>query len=104
MRARGPVFRRDSIHSLEAACESGLATVGRQIEAAKEVLAEVRRMSGMLSRRSNDQAWMASFDSALLRLSNQIVFIPVSLARANGVKPVGAPSDLDRNFRIPPRR
>jgi len=104
MRARGPVFRRDSIHSLEAACESGLATVGRQIEAAKEVLTEVRRMSGMLSRRSNDQAWMASFDSALLRLSNQIVFIPVSLARANGVKPVGAPSDLDRNFRIPPRR
>jgi len=104
MRARGAVFRRDSIHSFEDACEAGLATVYKQIEAAKGVLAEVRQMEELLARNRNNPDWMAAYRDALRRLADQIVFVPVSLARKNGVKPVGAPSNLDQMFRIPPRR
>jgi len=104
MRARGAVFRRDSIHSFEDACASGRDKVAEMIAAAKGVLAEVRQMAAEFEQRQGDAAWIERYKAALRELSQQIMIVPVSLARTNGVKPVGAPSNLDQMFRIPPRR
>jgi hypothetical protein len=98
------MFRTGAIDALEGACGSGVATVVQQIDQAKQVLADVRSMEAEYDRRSGDPAWMQRFEAALLELSRQIMIVPVSLARQHGVRPVGAPSNLDQGFRIPPRR
>ncbi|MFM7132915.1 MAG: hypothetical protein ACKO0W_01210, partial [Planctomycetota bacterium] len=104
LRARGSLFRVAEIDLLETACEAGLETVVRQIDQAQQVLAEFRSMVGEFERRQNDPAWMARFKSVLRALSQQIQIVPVSVARAHGVRPVGAPPNIDQTLRIPPRR
>ena len=104
LRARSPLFRTDAIHALEQACGAGVETVVQQINQARQVLESVRQMSAELEQRQGDAAWMQRFEAALRDLSNQIRIVPVSLARQHGVRPVGAPTNLDQGFRIPPRR
>jgi S1-C subfamily serine protease len=104
LRARAAMFRTGAVDALEGACGSGVATVVQQIDQARQVLAEVRSMEAEYDRRSGDPAWMQRFEAALLELSRQIMIVPVSLARQHGVRPVGAPTNLDQGFRIPPRR
>jgi hypothetical protein len=98
------MFRTGAVDALEGACGSGVATVVQQIDQARQVLADVRSMEAEYDRRSGDPAWMQRFEAALLELSRQIMIVPVSLARQHGVRPVGAPTNLDQGFRIPPRR
>jgi hypothetical protein len=61
-------------------------------------------MEGQRANSGGDPAWRQQFFAALDALGRQIMFVPVSLSRANGVRPVGVPLDLDQKFRIPPRR
>ena len=104
LRVRGAFFRSPEAGTLEQACESGLETVVAEVANARQVLAAVRQMGAELDQRRGDAAWMQGFERALAELANQIMIVPVSLARRNGVRPVGAPPDLDQSFRIPPRR
>lgn len=104
LRRKGKFFRTPELDSLEMACGSALQTVVAALGNAKQVLAVVRIMEAEFEQRKHDPAWRAQFEQALDALASQIMIVPVALARENGVRPVGAPSDLDQQFRIPPRR
>lgn len=104
LRSKAKLFRTPQMDLLEAACGSALGTVSKSISDAQQVLASVRAMSNEYAQNRNTPAWRARFDQVAGELANQIMIVPVSLARRNGVRPVGAPSDLDRRFAIPPRQ
>ncbi|MEY5060765.1 MAG: hypothetical protein RIS45_686, partial [Planctomycetota bacterium] len=104
LRRRGKFFRSTEMDSLEGACGSAVGTVVQSIEGARPVLAAVRQMESEYDQNHTDPAWMTRFEQALNALAQQIMIVPVSLARQNGVRPVGAPPDLDQSFRIPTRR
>jgi S1-C subfamily serine protease len=104
LRRKGKFFRCPELDSLELACGSALQTVDAALANAQQVLAVVRAMGAEFDQRKNDAAWRSQFEQALDALASQIMIVPVALARENGVRPVGAPSDLEQQFRIPRRR
>ena len=104
LRRKGEFFCTRETDLLESACRSGLETVTQELAQAKPFLATVRAMEVQRANSGGDPAWRQQFFAALDALADQIMFVPVSLSRANGVRPVGVPLDLDLKFRIPPRR
>ena len=104
LRRKGKFFCTRETDLLESACRSGLETVTQELAQAKPFLATVRAMEVQRANSGGDPAWRQQFLAALDALADQIMFVPVSLSRANGVRPVGVPLDLDLKFRIPPRR
>ena len=104
LRRKGKFFRTPELDSLESACGSALQTVASALASAKQVLDVARSMDSEFERRKNDPAWVAQYQQALDAVAAQILIVPVALARANGVRPVGAPPDLEQQFRIPKRR
>jgi hypothetical protein len=104
LRARAKLFQGTDIHAFESACGSGLSLVVDAIQNAKPILEQFRQMRGDYNRLGSDPAWKQRFEATLAQLSNQIMIVPVSLARQNGVRPVGVPSTLDQQYRLPPRR
>jgi hypothetical protein len=104
LRASSPIFRTAAVHSLEGSVQAGIVRIDEAIEMAKPILAEFRRLDAEFASRREDPAWRERFTLVLRELGNQIQIIPVSLARENGVRPVGAPSNLDQIARLPPRR
>jgi hypothetical protein len=104
LRASSPIFRTPAVHSLEDSIQAGFDRIDEAIEKAKPILAEFRRMQAEYDKHHEDPAWRERFKRVLRELGNQIQIIPVSLARENGVRPVGAPSNLDQIARLPPRR
>lgn len=104
LRASSALFRTSAINTLENACGEGLLKVNYHIQTAKPVLEKYRQMNAEYDRRKDDPEWMREYHAALSELSNQIKIVPVSLARKNGVRPVGAPTNLDQRFGLPPRR
>jgi len=104
LRESDALFRSNAVHSLESACDEGGRRLVEEIDNAKPVLAEFRRMRAEFDARKDDPEWMQEYQVVLGELSEQIKIIPISLARENGVRPVGAPSNLDQISRLPPRR
>ena len=104
LRQLGKFYQTPELDSLELACDSGLGAVADALGRAQQVLTRYRSMAAEFEQRSNDAAWQAQFWQTLEALAQQIQIVPVSLARQNGVRPVGAPADLDQQFRIPKRR
>ena len=104
LRASSPIFRTAAVHSLEGSIQEGLIRIDEAIKMARPILAEFRRLDAEYANHREDPAWRERFNLHLRALGNQIQIIPVSLARKNGVRPVGAPSNLDQIARLPPRR
>jgi S1-C subfamily serine protease len=104
LRATAKIFQGADIHSFEDACDAGMQAVDEAVRKAKPIVEQFRQMLGEYDQLSSDPEWAQRFEATLAQLSNQIMIVPVSLARQNGVRPVGVPSTLDQQFRLPPRR
>jgi hypothetical protein len=104
LRTSDPIFRTNAMYSLEEACHEGRVQLEQHIDDAKVLLPRFRRMRAEYDSRKDDPSWMQEYQVVLGELSEQIQIIPISLARENGVRPVGAPSNLDQISRLPPRR
>ena len=102
IRAKNAFFKDPSFDSFEVACAAGLEEVVRAHNDAQPILSEFRRLRQLM-----DQSSSAPIDEFLLQcaqLGRQVQVVPVSLARKNGVRPLGAPTNINAKFRIPPRR
>lgn len=102
IRAKNAFFKDPSFDSFEVACAAGLGEVVRAHNDAQPILSEFRRLRQLM-----DQSSSAPIDEFLLQcaqLGRQVQVVPVSLARKNGVRPLGAPTNINAKFRIPPRR
>lgn len=101
LRQKGNFYRTREMNSFEAACKHGASAVDKSFEDAGRILAVVRSMAAQFDQRKDDSAWFEQYRRALEELGNQIMIVPVSLARRNGVRPIGVPSDLDQRYPFP---
>ncbi|MSR42045.1 MAG: trypsin-like serine protease [Phycisphaerales bacterium] len=98
------IFQGMRMDTFETACEAGFNRFIEANEKGRAVLAEFRALRADHDAHKDDSVIWDSLVEKSGELERQILILPVSSARQYGVRPVGAPSDLDQKFSIPPRK
>lgn len=104
VRKKRGLFQGGKMDTFEVACGAAWDNFAESVDKASAVLAELQTLDAAYEARPDDPARLASLVKKSRELGGQILILPVSLARQHGVRPVGAPSDLDQKFSIPPRK
>lgn len=107
LRSKHPALKTSDFNRFELACEMGRKNVEEAINEAAPWLGELNRLmeeGAKMPEKSDD--WWRHFDEISQGVARQIQFIPVSIARDCGVRPIGHPADLDTSgkYRFPERR
>jgi len=100
--SRSPYFAGQDLHNFEQACQEGSNRIGGAGQSAIDLLAEWERLPRQSSSASPPSAPLSpEHERVRAALADALQLVRVREARSLGVRPIGAPSDLESSFPLP---